>query len=158
MRQRLIWFAIIAGAAFYIFAFFVDETTVVGQALHLTATRTVLSDAISILTTMAIGLGVINLFHVHGRNILQRRKDWGFSIIVFGTFFMVVAFMVKDIDDAHLPERSFCACSADPAIRTDVDAALHLGRGRPAPGARVSLDAAARRAVHAADGAEAVLG
>jgi hypothetical protein len=94
VRQRLIWFAIIAGAAFYIFAFFVDEETGVGQALHLTSARTVLSDAISIVTTMAIGLGVINLFYVHGRNVLQRRKDWGFSIVVFGTFFMVVVFML----------------------------------------------------------------
>lgn len=94
MRQRVIWLAIVVAAFFYIFAFFVDETTPAGQKLHLTDIRTGLSTSISVLTTMAIGLGVINLFYVHGGNVIRRRKDWGFSVVVFATFFLVLGAML----------------------------------------------------------------
>jgi hypothetical protein len=94
VRQRLIWLAIVLGASFYIFAFFVDERTAWGQALELTEVRTGLSTAINVVTTMAIGLGVINLFHVHGRNVRQRKKGWGYSIVVFVTFFVVLGCML----------------------------------------------------------------
>lgn len=82
-------------AAFpYVFMFFVDEHTQLGQALGLSGVRTGLSTAISVVTTMAIGLGVINLFYVHGGNLLRRRQGWGLSIIVFVTFFAVVGLML----------------------------------------------------------------
>ncbi|MBN2446720.1 MAG: hypothetical protein JXO22_08340 [Phycisphaerae bacterium] len=90
MRQRLIWLMIILGAAFYIFAFLIGDDTPAGEALHLTSIRTQMSTGASVLFTMAIGLGIINLGYVHGTNILKRRKNWLFSIVVFVTFGLVL--------------------------------------------------------------------
>lgn len=94
MRQRLIWLAIVGGAAFYVFAFFVDNETSLGRMLRLTTIETGLATGISVVTTMAIGLGIINLLSVHGANILKRKQDWPLSVVVFVTFFMVVAFLL----------------------------------------------------------------
>jgi len=94
MRQKLIWAAIVLGASYYIFAFFVGEKTAAGEALRLTDIRVGLTDAFNVIVTMALGLGAINLFHVHGGNVLKRRAGWPISIVVFVTFFTVVSFLV----------------------------------------------------------------
>lgn len=94
MRQRLIWLAIVCGASFYLCAFFVGDETRAGQRLHVPEIRTGLSRSINVVMTMAIGLGVINLFWVHGANILKRKKEWPFSIVVFITFTTVIGFLL----------------------------------------------------------------
>lgn len=143
MRHRLIWLAIVLGASFYIFTFFVDENTALGQTLHLSAARTGLSTAISVVTTLAIGLGVINLFHVHGRNITQRRQGWGCSVVVFATFFVVLGGMLwqyrldaqaralyRATEDARrIYEDAFALedpVARDAALRTLAPETLHL--------------------------------
>lgn len=94
MRQRLIWAAIVLGAFFYVFAFFLGDETSAGRALHLTEVRTGLSLSINVVATMAFGLGIVNLFWVHGANVLARKKEWPFSVVVFVTFFTVTAFLL----------------------------------------------------------------
>jgi hypothetical protein len=91
MRQRILWLAIVLGASFYICAFFVGEETAAGQKLHVTEIQTGLSRAINVLVTMALGLGIINLFWIHGVNVLRRKKDWPLSLVVFATFVVVTA-------------------------------------------------------------------
>jgi hypothetical protein len=91
MRSRVLWLTIVLGASFYIFSFFVGEDTGLGQRLHLTSIQTNLSRAINVVVTMALFLGIINLFWIHGANVLRRKKGWPLSIVVFGTFAAVTA-------------------------------------------------------------------
>jgi len=93
MQQRLMWSAIVFGAIFYIVMFFIGEKSSLGLALHLTEIDTGLSRAINVVATMALFLGIINLFMVHGRNIVARRKEWPFSLVVFATFSVVTLFL-----------------------------------------------------------------
>ncbi len=113
MRQKLIWFAVVLGAMYFIVEFFVGEKTAAGEALKLTEVYATASHAMAILLTMALGLGVINLFHAHGANIIKRRKDWIFSVVVFVTFFTVIGFMVWEYrleqQEITLRERSVLA-------------------------------------------------
>jgi ABC-type multidrug transport system fused ATPase/permease subunit len=88
------WLAVILGASFFVFTFFVGQNTPVGEALNLGEIRPHLNNAISITVTMAIGLGVINLLYVHGANILRRKQGWPFSIVVFATFGLVVTALI----------------------------------------------------------------
>jgi len=94
MRQKLIWMAIVFGAVFYILAFFVGEDTWVGEKLRLSPINDGLSNSINVVATMALGLGVINLFYVHGGNVLKRKEGWPLSIVVFATFGIVFTFMI----------------------------------------------------------------
>lgn len=96
MQRRLIWLAIVGGAAFYILAFFIGENTPLGTRLHLRAIDVGLARAISVVITMALGLGVVNLFHAHGGNVLKRRRGWPLSIVVFVTFFAVLGGLLWD--------------------------------------------------------------
>lgn len=89
MRQRLIWLMIVLGASFYIFSFAIGAETETGKALGLSKVQTRISTAASVLFTLAIGLGIINLFYVHGSNIAKRRAGWPFSLVVFGSFIAV---------------------------------------------------------------------
>ncbi len=93
MRSRLIWLAIFVVAVFYLGVYIVGHQTAAGQYLRLEHAETSLAQAINIVATMAIGLGIINLFHVHGKNIAGRKKDWMFSVVVFITFFTVAGFL-----------------------------------------------------------------
>ncbi len=94
MQQRLIWLAIVLGAIFYIFAFAVGEQTATGRTLHLSFIRVNLTDAFNIVVTMALGLGVVNLFYVHGGNVFKRRQGWAMSLMVFVVFFTVLGALV----------------------------------------------------------------
>jgi hypothetical protein len=94
MRRKLIWAAIICGAGFYIFAFFAGDKTWLAEKLRLRDVETELSRGINVLITMAIGLGIINLFYLHGANLLKRRKEWPFSAVVFVTFGVVTGFLL----------------------------------------------------------------
>ena len=94
MRQKLIWAAIVFGAVFYIVSFLVGEDTWLGQRLHLSDIDVGMSRSVNIVATIALGLGIVNLLHVHGGNILRRRKEWPLSVVVFVTFGVVTGFLL----------------------------------------------------------------
>lgn len=94
MRRKLIWGAIVFGAIYYVIAFFVGEDTTVGEAMGLSGIGAGLGRSIDIVATIALGLGVVNLFYVHGANIWKRRAEWPLSLLVFATFATVVSFLV----------------------------------------------------------------
>jgi hypothetical protein len=94
MRQKLMWAAVVAGAAFYIFSFFVGDEPTISRALHLGEIETGLSRAINIVATMAQGLGIISLVWVHGGNIARRKKGWPQSIVVCVTFLAVASLLL----------------------------------------------------------------
>ncbi len=124
MRARLIWLAVVLGASYFILSFIVGEDTSVGQALGLAGIRNVLNRAMSIVLTMALAIGVINLFQAHGASILRRRRGWGFSVVVFVTFFTVVGFMVWEYQlekhERRLSERTQAAREAyEAALRSN---------------------------------------
>jgi len=132
----MIWLAVVLGASYFIISFAVGEDTAVGQSLGLASIRNVLNRAMSIVLTMALAIGVINLFQAHGATILRRRRGWGFSLVLFVTFFSVLGFMVWEYRleraERRLAERTQAAraayeaalCSADPHERQQALAAL----------------------------------
>ena len=83
MRGRLIWAAIVLPASIYLLLFFTGGSVrFAGRSVDLTSLGTVVSRCVPILTVMAVGLGVINLFGLHGANLLRRRKEWPLSLVV----------------------------------------------------------------------------
>ncbi|MEW6250218.1 MAG: hypothetical protein AB1716_06205 [Planctomycetota bacterium] len=111
MRRKLIWAAVIIPASFYLLAFGgaglpawdgppPGASAELGQRVHyalkveLPGVQTQVSCAISILLAMAYGLGVINLFSVHGATLLRKRAGRGLSLIVFISFAVVFAGML----------------------------------------------------------------
>lgn len=136
MRQRLIWGAIVVGAIFFVVEFIVGEATFVGEELRLKPIGTELRKSISVMVTMAFGLGIINLFYVHGGNILRRRPDWGYSLAVFLTFTVVFIALIfqfnLDRQDRQVQSRAGDALKIyrdayaldDPVARDDMLAQL----------------------------------
>jgi hypothetical protein len=87
VRGRLIWAAIVLPASIYLLLFFTGGSVrFAGRSVDLTSLGTVVSRCVPILTVMAVGLGVINLFGLHGANLLRRRKEWPLSLVVCITF------------------------------------------------------------------------
>lgn len=97
MHGRLIWAAIVLPASIYLLLYFTGGSIDVGYPLpsfsrgfiyvrlwtvDLQPLGTVVSRCVPILTVMAVGLGVINLFGLHGANLLRRRKEWPLSLVV----------------------------------------------------------------------------
>jgi len=95
MRRRLLLAAIIIPASFYLL-FFVNEGLVAFgrdwlHAFKLPIVETTISKAVPVLVALAIGLGLVNLFGLHGGNVARRRTGWSYSIIVFVSFAVVTA-------------------------------------------------------------------
>ena len=92
MRAKLIWLAILFPAVYYLLVFCAEGVSLLGEGgLRIDETDVYVGRGIIIVLTLAIGLGVINLFGHHARNIANRRRDWPYSIIVFISFFAVAA-------------------------------------------------------------------
>lgn len=92
MRATLIWLAILFPAVYYLLLFFAEGVSLLGKGgLRIDETDVYVGRGIIIVLTLAIGLGVINLFGHHAKNIANRRRDWPYSIIVFVSFFAVAA-------------------------------------------------------------------
>jgi hypothetical protein len=95
MKRRLIWFAILIPAAFYLLLFLTEGFPSVVRTLKLDKVELVVSTgALPILTALAIGIGLINVFGVHGANILKRRKGWPFSVVVFASCLVLFPLML----------------------------------------------------------------
>jgi hypothetical protein len=92
VRSKLIWLAILIPAGYYLLVFFAEGIPLLGEGgLKIGRTELYVSRGIVIVINLAIGLGAINLFSHHARNILRRRKDWPYSIVVFASFFAIAA-------------------------------------------------------------------
>ena len=90
MRARLIWLAILIPTAYFLLVFLGEGIPALGKGgLNIARTELYATRSIQIIINLAIGLGVINLFAHHARNIARRRKDWVYSIVVFVSFFTV---------------------------------------------------------------------
>ncbi len=112
MKRRLIWFAILVPAAFYLLLFLTEGVpayqgpqppppgTPFGVLLQyfvkvqLVGVKAVVSDVLPLLTTLAIGIGVINVVGHHGTNLVKRRQGWPFSVVVFVSCAIVFVLML----------------------------------------------------------------
>ena len=87
MRRKLIWLAIIVPAAYFLLVFLSEGVPLQKwTGVNISATEVYASDSIVIVINMAIGLGLINLFARHSKNIIQRHKDWPYSVVLFLSF------------------------------------------------------------------------
>jgi hypothetical protein len=90
VRATLIWLAILFPAVYYLLLFSAEGVPLLGKGgLRIDETDVYVGRGIIIVLTLAIGLGVLNLFGHHTKNIANRRRDWPYSIIVFVSFFAV---------------------------------------------------------------------
>lgn len=88
-RKPLIALVTFLAGLFYVVEFFWP----VGRdnANFLTPYRTPVAQINQVLQGLAIGAGVYSLSAVHLRNIARRRKDWGFSVVLFGALIAIAA-------------------------------------------------------------------
>ena len=92
MRRRLTCLAILLPAVYFLLMFFAEGIPALGKGgLNLEATQPYVSRGIVVLIALAVGLGLINLFAQHAGNVLRRRKEWAYSVVVFASFFAVAA-------------------------------------------------------------------
>jgi hypothetical protein len=83
VRRILIWLAILIPAGYYLLVFAAEGVPVLGEGgLNIGKTELYVTRSIIIVVNLAIGLGAINLFSHHARNIVRRRKEWPYSIVV----------------------------------------------------------------------------
>lgn len=92
------------GGLFYLFEYFLPAGAYLPRGLQslllprprggnfLSAYVEPVSDAVSVIGAFTIGLGVLNLSLVHGRNIVRRRPGWHNSLAYFIAFFAMVTF------------------------------------------------------------------
>ncbi len=93
MKRRLIWFAILIPATFYLLLFVAEGFPKFVKSLHLSQIESGLSQALPIIGGLALGIGVINVFGVHGANVVKHREGWGLSLVVFASFVIVFVAM-----------------------------------------------------------------
>ena len=80
VRRRLIKIVTFLGGLYFFLEFVLPESAL--EALNLADANDEVTDGLKILGVMAIGLGIINLFLVHGSKVLFLRKDWINSLVL----------------------------------------------------------------------------
>jgi CHASE1-domain containing sensor protein len=87
VRRRLIWAAIFLPASIYLLLFFTGGALTLGpQRLDLSPLANIVSTCVPVLTVMAVGLGAVNLFSLHGTTLIKRRPEWPLSLVVCLSF------------------------------------------------------------------------
>jgi hypothetical protein len=95
VRRKLTWLAIVLPAVYFLLVFFAEGIPALGRGgLNVEITEPYVSRGLVVLIALAVGLGLINLFAQHAGNILRRRKDWSYSVVVFASFFVVAALLL----------------------------------------------------------------
>ncbi len=96
MRRILIWLAVLVPAAYFLLVFFAEgfPAHLGAGGLNVGITEFYVSRGIVIVIALAVGLGVINLFAHHLANIVRRRQDWPYSVILFISFLTVAVILL----------------------------------------------------------------
>lgn len=92
MRSRIIWLVLFVTGAYYLAQWLFS-----GTSWSLDASLGVVSNAIVVVGAFAIGLGIINVFRTHLATIFNRKRNWGYSIVVFASFALVTGFYIQRI-------------------------------------------------------------
>jgi hypothetical protein len=75
--------AFLGGAYFFLQFILPDQITLPNSStIDLIAHHSQISIGFSLVSIMAIGLGIINLIVVHGSRLLARRKNWDYSLVL----------------------------------------------------------------------------
>jgi len=67
-----------------------------GFSFWLSDSQPVVSDITNILASFLIGLGIYSLLRVHFSKIAKRGRDWGFSVVLVSSMFLVILFGYVD--------------------------------------------------------------
>jgi hypothetical protein len=96
VRRALTWLAIVLPAAYFLLVFFAEGIPALGRGgLNVEVSESYVSRGIVVLIALAVGLGLINLFAQHAGNLWRRRDDWGYSLVVFVSFFAVAVGLLR---------------------------------------------------------------
>ena len=100
-RSRKVIIAIFTflGGIYFASEFF-WPTSHVTNSNPLTPLQPLVASLAAVVGSFAIGLGVISLVQLHGRNISRRRSGWGFSAVLLVSF---VAMLLFGLMDAYSP-------------------------------------------------------
>jgi hypothetical protein len=90
MRSRIIWLVLFVSGAYYLAQWLLS-----GTSWSIDASLGIVSNSIVVVGAFAVGLGIINVFRTHLTAILNRKRNWGYSIVVFGAFALVAAFYAQ---------------------------------------------------------------
>lgn len=93
MKKKLIWLSIFIPGLFYTLEWLTAGTPIA----RIPGTHLTLSDGTQILTNMfvvvgafAYGVGLINVFRVHSMSVMNRKKNWQYSLVVFISFLVIL--------------------------------------------------------------------
>jgi hypothetical protein len=93
MRKKIIWFSIFIPGMLYLMAWLLEGTPLEQIPFtKLTLTRItgeVVTSALVVIGAVAYGIGLINVFRIHLMSLLNRKKGWQYSLVVFVSFMIV---------------------------------------------------------------------
>lgn len=120
MRRRLIWAAIFVPASIYLLLFFTGGALAFGpRRLDLSPLANIISTCVPVLTVMAVGLGVVNLFSLHGAALVKHRPEWPLSLVVCLSFALTFwACVAQNRLDARRRQLQAAAQAARAEVRT----------------------------------------
>ncbi|MDC0358445.1 hypothetical protein OAO01_06480 [Oligoflexia bacterium] len=79
-RKRLIKIVTFLGGIYFFLEFVLPQSVL--ESIHVAEYHEQISYGFIVFGSMAVGLGLVNLFMVHGSRIIFRRKDWLYSIVL----------------------------------------------------------------------------
>jgi len=93
MRKKIIWLSIFLPGLLYLMTWLLGGTPL--ERIPFTnvtltqITGEVATTALVVIGAVAFGIGLINVFRVHLMSLLNRRKGWQYSLVVFVSFMVV---------------------------------------------------------------------
>lgn len=92
MRRRLIAAVTLLAGVYFFFQFFLPEDVIVGRTdFRLGLYHQKIMDVVRVIFVMSFGLGLINMFRVHGSQIVRRRKGWVNSLALLAALVVTAA-------------------------------------------------------------------
>ncbi|MCB0330317.1 MAG: hypothetical protein KDD70_11645 [Bdellovibrionales bacterium] len=93
-RRKLIRLVTFLAGVYFFVEFLLPESIL--KSIGVADIHSDISNGFITVGTMAIGLGIINLFRVHGTRVVFRRKDWFFSAVLLTGLIAMMAVTTAD--------------------------------------------------------------
>ena len=93
MKKKIIWLSIFIPGLFYLLEWLTAGTPlsqIPGTSYTLTDAIAPSTNALIVIGSFAYGIGLINVFRVHTMTVLNRKKSWEYSLVVFASFVIVM--------------------------------------------------------------------
>jgi hypothetical protein len=113
LKRWIVWISVFIPGLFYLLEFMFSGTPISFEGLAASVGNLAI-----VIGAFAVGVGIINIFSVHGRRISRREKGWFNSIIMFATFALVLGLsMIGEITGGN-PLQFYITYVAMPLVAT----------------------------------------